>query len=360
MLTFQGHEYLRQRMVLATLLGKPLKVEKIRSDLLEPGLKDYEISFIRLLDRITNGSVMDISYTGTTVIYRPGMLVGGTHNHTCPTSRGIGYFLEPMLYLAPFCKTAMKITFAGVTSNETDNSVDMIRTSLFPVMQKFGIDRMELRIVRRGSPPLGGGEVVFSAPHLVLQPKTLHATTTPKILKIRGIAYSTRVSPTIVNRMINAAREVLKVTECETFIYSDVARGQDAGKSPGYGILLVAETKSGWCYSTEDVGAAGAVPEDLGEKVAKQLLYDISLGGVVGRNQIALALTFMILGKEDVGRIRVGRDVIDDKTVQLLRDIYAFTGQQIIIKDGDEDTDSNDLMISVKGIGFTSASKKIA
>jgi hypothetical protein len=38
-LVFQGHRYLRQRLLLSILSGRPVKIEKIRSDSSEPGLK---------------------------------------------------------------------------------------------------------------------------------------------------------------------------------------------------------------------------------------------------------------------------------------------------------------------------------
>ena len=38
-LIFQGHQYLRQRLLLSVLSGRPIKIEKIRSEQSEPGLK---------------------------------------------------------------------------------------------------------------------------------------------------------------------------------------------------------------------------------------------------------------------------------------------------------------------------------
>jgi RNA 3'-terminal phosphate cyclase-like protein len=252
----------------------------------------------------------------------------------------------------------LTISFKGITSSKLDIGVDTIRTSIFPVLQKFGIDRQELRIVNRGSEPLGGGEVVLSCPHLVLQPNTLHALSTPAVDKIRGIAYSTRVSPASVNRIIESARQVLKRTGCETFIYSDVARGEESGKSPGFGVTIVAETKNGWAISCEQVASSGSVPEDLGYEAALKLLEQISYGGVVGKNQIELAIVLMILGKEDIGRIIVGKEVVDAKVVRLLRCIKSFWNLEVVFKELSDN--ENELLLSVKGTGFVSASKKIA
>ncbi|KAK9477717.1 RNA 3'-terminal phosphate cyclase/enolpyruvate transferase [Lipomyces japonicus] len=361
---FNSHVDFRMRLVLATLSGRAVKIEKIRSNDMEPGLKDYEVSFLRLLEAITNGSVIEISYTGTTVLYRPGLIVNGTYTHTCPLSRGIGYFIEPILLLAPFGKAPLKLILKGITSNGIDLGVDTIRTAIFPIYQKFGIDRQELKVVKRGSPPLGGGEITLHLPHVVLQPSTVHAAVkTPAISKLRGIAYSTRVSPASVNRIIEGARSVLSATGCETFIYSDVARGDESGKSPGFGVTLVAETKSGWCYTAESTGSAGEAPEDVGERAARALLEEIEIGGMVGRNQVKPLIVLMVLGKEDIGRVLLGRDVIDESIVRLLRDIKAIFGAEARIKENDnyddEEQNSEEYILSIKGTGFVNASKKI-
>lgn len=39
LLTFEGHNYLRQRLVLATLSGKYVRIDKIRSDDENPGIR---------------------------------------------------------------------------------------------------------------------------------------------------------------------------------------------------------------------------------------------------------------------------------------------------------------------------------
>ncbi|KAG5367342.1 RNA 3'-terminal phosphate cyclase-like protein [Yarrowia sp. C11] len=355
---FSGHNHFRRRLVLATLSGLPVRIDKIRSDDVEPGVKDYEVSFLRLLESVTNGSVFEISYTGTTVVFKPGIIVGGSVTHNCPLSRGVGYFIEPLLLLAPFGKKALTATLRGITSHSLDPSPDAIRTSIFPVMQKFGIERQELKIIQRGATPLGGGEVMLHLPHLVLHPKTLHATTTPTISKIRGIAYSCRVSPASVNRLIDGAREELRATGCETFIFSDVARGDESGKSPGFGIVLVGETRPGFCISAESVAVAGSIPEDLGRETARKLMEEISRAGVFGRNQLDMAIIFMILGSGDVGRLVIGKENIDERFIGLARDIKKFWGVEMRLKEDDEN--ENEMICTVKGVGFVSASKKIA
>ncbi|AET38557.1 rRNA-processing endoribonuclease Ecym_3043 [Eremothecium cymbalariae DBVPG len=359
LVTFQGALNFRHRIVMATLSGKAIKIEKIRSDDLNPGLKDYEVSFLRLIDGVTNGSVVEISYTGTTVIYKPGIIVGGSYTHNCPNSKPVGYFVEPLLYLAPFSKKKFSIVFRGMTSSHGDAGVETIKWGLMPVMEKFGVRECALHTLKRGSPPIGGGEVHLVVDSLIAQPITMHALEKPVISAITGVAYSTRVSPSMVNRMIDAAKSVLKKVPCEVNITADVWRGENSGKSPGWGLTLVGETKKGWRYSAEAIGDGGDVPEDIGTKVAYELLEEISKCGVVDRNQLPLALVYMVIGKEDIGRLRISKDQIDERFIRLMRDIKQIFGTEAHLKSVDE-VDSDDMIVTIKGIGFTNTSKKIA
>lgn len=362
--TFEGHRNFRLRLILATLSGKAIKISKIRSGDFNPGLRDEEVSFLRLLEAVTNGSQIEISYTGTTVIYKPGLIIGGEHTHVCPHTTSVGYFIEPMLYLAPFSKNKFSIVFKGITNSAKGEGVgvDSIKWGMLPMLEKFGVREVTLHILKRGSAPNGGGEVHLLCNSLITQPITLHALETPKFSAIRGVAYCTRVSPSMVNRMIDSARKVLKPTGVEVNITADVWRGENSGKSPGFGMTLVAESKKGWRILAENVGEPGVLPEDIGEKTAYELLYQLSKSCVVGQHQTVLALVFMTIGKEDIGRLKFQKDQIDEHFIQYLRDILAIFGTEVYLKDGAEEDipgEEKYMTASIKGNGFTSASKKI-
>lgn len=156
MLRFQGAQSFRQRLVFSTLSGRPVHIEAIRTDEEEVGLRDHEASaaaaatarerssgtraldalhpldpplssplalkqtgikkapplaarlqagFLRLLEKVVNGCEIRINETGTALRYRPGIITGGSGLvHECGTSRAIGYFIEPLIAIAPFAK----------------------------------------------------------------------------------------------------------------------------------------------------------------------------------------------------------------------------------------------------------------
>lgn len=102
---------------------------------------------------------------GTAILLKPGIIAGGTITHECPLSRSVGYFLEPVIMIAPFSKKSLDLTLKGVTTDDNDLSVstirrdtkpdhmlitkkaDMIRTVTLRHLELFGVsDGLELRV----------------------------------------------------------------------------------------------------------------------------------------------------------------------------------------------------------------------
>nr|XP_031864084.1 18S rRNA biogenesis protein RCL1 [Kwoniella shandongensis]KAA5531156.1 18S rRNA biogenesis protein RCL1 [Kwoniella shandongensis] len=308
-LRFTTHRHFRQRILLSILSGKSIRVDGIRSDDVHVGLRDYEINLLRLAEKVTNGSSIEISVTGTSFLFHPGLLPGGSFTHTCHVGRSLGYYLELLIPLAPFCKKPFDINLYGVTGEEgRDMTVDMIRTVTLPHLHLFGVtEGLELQIKKRGSAPLGGGQVIFKCP-VVRHLKTLQFVEKGKVKKIRGVSYSTRVSPQFANRMVEAARSVLNRYIPDIYLYTDVYKGDDSGKSPGYGLTLVAQSTTSALHASECLSTPGAIttPEDIALQAARLLLQELSSGGCVDSKHQWLVALLMALGKEDVGKCLLG------------------------------------------------------
>lgn len=255
-------------------------------------------------------------FPGTSFVFHPGLLPGGSFTHTAHPGRSVGYYLEVIVPLAPFSKKPLQLTLNGITGSEgRDMSADMVRTVTLPTLHLFGVsDGLELQIKKRGAAPLGGGQVVFKCP-AVRQLKTIQFTEKGRVKKIRGIAYSTRVSPQFANRMVEAARAVVNRYTPDIYLYTDVYKGDEAGKSPGYGLTLVAQSTTEAIHAAECLsldpkavkeGSVAQTPEDIALHAARLLLEEISHGGCVDGKHQWLVLLLMVLGKEDVGKCLMG------------------------------------------------------
>ncbi|XP_028567765.2 RNA 3'-terminal phosphate cyclase-like protein [Podarcis muralis] len=365
-LSYVGCNFLRQRLVLSTLSGRPVKIRRIRAKEENPGLRDFEANFIRLIDKITNGSRIEINQTGTTLYYQPGLLYGGSLEHDCSPNRSIGYYLESLLCLAPFMKHPLRIVLRGATNDQVDPTVDCLKATALPLLKRFGIDgeELELKIVRRGMPPKGGGEVIFSCPvKKALMP--IQYVDPGKIKRIRGVAYSVRVSPQIANRIVDSARSILNKFLPDIYIHTDHMKGTSSGKSPGFGLTLVAETTNGTFLSAElassPQGQGPAVlPEDLAINCAKLLLEEIHRGGCVDSTNQSLVLLLMTLGQQDVSKVLLGP--LSPYTIEFLRHLRSYF--QVMFKieskpSGEERKGGDKVLMTCVGIGFSNLSKTV-
>ncbi|NWI30379.1 RCL1 protein, partial [Sula dactylatra] len=335
---------------------------------------DFEASFIRLIDKVTNGSRIEINQTGTSLYYQPGLLHGGSLEHDCSPSRSIGYYLESLLCLAPFMKHPLKITLRGVTNDQVDPSVDVLKATALSLLKKFGIDgeNLEIKINRRGMPPKGGGEVMFACPvRKVLQP--VQFTDPGKIKRIRGTAYPffffflNKVSPQMANRMVESARSILNKFLPDIYIYTDHMKGVSSGKSPGFGMCLTAETINGTILSAELASnpqgqGAAVLPEELGQNCAKLLLEEIyRVSGQYVLTQLAshglLLLLIIWRDNSQCSETRMGRYEIE--FLRHLRSFFHITFKIETKTPEEEHMGGEKVLMTCVGIGFSNLSKTI-
>ena len=396
-LRLQSHSALPSRLVLSTLLGRAIHISAIRpSSPTNPGLQPHEISLLRLLESLTNGSHIEISYTGTILLYKPGLITGSAsgsganaqgvirHEIDGRNTRGLSYFLMPICLLAPFSKAKFSILFTGpgvITSSVErfgDISVDSVRTAILPIFQKFGIEReIELRILQRSNPGPkgvgGAGEVQLVFGHQVRLPKTLHLMTPGRVKRVRGVAYSTGVSGSNNARSIEAARGVLNKFVSDIYVFSDMSsasivptptkdepnRKKKIGL--GFGLSLVAESTNGcfYCADAESPSEGGEPAEEIGKKAAYKLLESIEKGGCVSVEAATSILTLMAMGSEDVGRVQMGKEIVaSENVIQLARDLSAFGCAGWGFREAGEEK-NDELVVSVVGNGIGNVGRKI-
>ena len=84
--------------------------------------------------------------------------------------------------------------------------------------------------------------------------RPVQVTDQGKIKRIRGVAWAVRVSPSVVNRMVEVAKGLLLQFLPDIYIYTDHVTGANSGKSPGFGLTLTAETTTGVMLTAEVSG----------------------------------------------------------------------------------------------------------
>ncbi|XP_037290876.2 RNA terminal phosphate cyclase 1 [Rhipicephalus microplus] len=359
--TYSGCNFFRQRLVLSTLSSKPIEIKNIRHKDEEPGLRKFEVDLLKLLEKVTNGTGVEINETGTCVRYRPGLLYGGKLEHHCSTERSVGYYLEALLCLAPFCKKPLDVTLTGVTHHPLDPSVDALKHASLPVLGRFIFtEGLDITVMSRAVAPLGGGRVRFRAP-ICRSLRPVRLQNSGKVKRVRGWAFTVRVSPTVANRVVSAAKGVLLGFLPDVYLYTDHTGGAQGTRSPGFGICLVAETTQGAFLCAEamsnpaGVVESPSVPEDVGEQAARALLREIYRGGCVDSSNQGLAALCMCLGPPDVSKCIVGP--LTPYTIQMLRHLRDFFGVTFKVEGDCPGEGAPKVQLTCVGVGFSNLAK---
>jgi len=210
--------------VLSLLSGRQIIVKDIRSQDENPGLSDYEMSLLKLLEKVTNGSVVNINKTGTRVIFRPGMIdcnEGLPIEHECHLARNLTYYLEVVVPLAVFGKTILNLTLKGNTDDNLDQSIDCFKNAWQHLLKIFAAEgSLDITVQKSGFAPLGGG-VVQIVQRFAKKLESVSMVDEGKIKRVRGLLTSAKVSPQLTTRVVDKVREVLNDYIPDVWIHTD-------------------------------------------------------------------------------------------------------------------------------------------
>ena len=232
-------------------------------------------------------------------------------------------------------------------------------------MKRFIIeeDSFELKILKRGLKPDGGGEIIFKM-NPVKKLKTLQLQDSGMVKRIRGVVYACKVSPTFANRTVEAAKGVMLNFIPDVYLHTDQNKGKLSGLSAGYGVNLSAETNENIVYSSEVVSTTkGSLPEDVGKECANKLLDEIYRGGCCDSTFQWIMMLYMALGPKSVSKIVIGPlSQYSIKYLQLLKEFLGITFKLDTQEKEDEDEieeKAPKVTLTCVGIGYSNLSKKV-
>ena len=345
---FEGSNLFRLKIAYSFLLNRPIRISSIRPESTNPGMTPYEISFLKLISEISNGTKIQINQTGTGFTLIPGTITnkyGSEFSFNCDKSRNITYYAEGILPISLYGKESLHIILNGVTNNAIDNSVDSFKMSTCVLLQKLIIgDTVEFKILKRGVLPSGEGSVSFKIPIITgLAPFDWNKE--GKIKRVRGVAFTSKLGSNFTSMMIDTCRGVLNNFLPDVWIGVDNYRCKDLDKiSPGYGISLTAETKEGFALSTDMVNDNDNLrmnANDLSKECTIKFLNDIYKSGCTNCNNQALFLFLMSLSEKNyVSYMKIGK--ISEHTKEVLRFIYKYLGVKFNIRECDDYDNDNE------------------
>ncbi|BDR91040.1 RNA 3'-terminal phosphate cyclase [Vulcanisaeta souniana] len=310
-----GGQILRTALALSAITGRPVRIYNIRARRSNPGLQQQHLTGVIAAARISNAQVTGAVKGSTELVFRPGRISCGDFRFDIGTAGAITLVIQTILPILIYAPCRSTVTITGGTDVPWSPPIDYVRFVMLPMLSLFGV-KAELKLVRRGHYPRGGGEVILTVEPGGLRP--VEVIEFGELREVRGISHAVRLPAHVAHRQANSAREYLVKAGVKVPI--DIAvetyeQGKDPHLGPGSGIVLWAVSSKGLIKGADALGERGKPAEAVGEEAAKGLLGNLRSGMALDEYMGDMVIPYMALaGNSVVGISRI--------TLHALTNIY--------------------------------------
>ncbi|MBI4983461.1 RNA 3'-terminal phosphate cyclase [Candidatus Woesearchaeota archaeon] len=154
-----GGALVRVALALSALTEQPFKVMNIRANRPEPGLKAQHLEAINSLKQICDAETNEIKISTTELYFQPKKIKRGTYVIDIGTAGSISLALQALVLPCMFAPGKVTLKIKGGTCGKWQASVHYLQNVLLPHLHKF-VEKIELKILKPGYYPKGGGEVL--------------------------------------------------------------------------------------------------------------------------------------------------------------------------------------------------------
>ncbi|XP_075730960.1 RNA 3'-terminal phosphate cyclase isoform X3 [Rhipicephalus microplus] len=272
-----GGQVLRMAVAFSALFRKPVHVTNIRAGRSNPGLRPQHLTGINLVRDICGGRLVNAVIGSTEIELYPGPIRGGVFSADTGTAGSVVLLLQAALPCLLFADAPSVLRLRGGTNAEMAPQIDYTISVFLPVARKFGAS-CDIKVIKRGYYPKGGGLVEVCAQPLagVLQPLVL--TEPGRVVRVTGRSFVAGQLPLkVAHMMADRAVDILREQ-----LLSSVPVSVERLKEPeekafgtGNGIILVAESSTGMKLAGSALGKRGVMAEAVGQAAAEELCQEL-------------------------------------------------------------------------------------
>jgi RNA 3'-terminal phosphate cyclase (GTP) len=276
-----GGQILRTAVSLSVITHKPIRVYNIRKRRPKtPGLKAQHFKILEVLKDLAGAKVSGLALGSEEVKFVPQKDIIANRRLQnkkidIGTAGAIGLVLQSILLVAAFKFPGIFLNIIGGTCGLGAIPVDYYPNVIFPLLRKSGL-KAQLKILRRGYYPKGGGEVSVSIDPLKY-PQPIELTEQGNITRISGMSIASKelMLREVAQRQTNEAKRLLKEDfSCPIDIKSEYVDTYSVGSE----INLYAYTNTGCILGADARGELKKTAETVGFEAAAKLKKEILSG----------------------------------------------------------------------------------
>ena len=287
-----GGQILRNTVALSILFDQDVKINNIRSNRPNPGIKPQHYTAIDIIKKISNAKTNGLKIGSSNLSFSSSEIDGGSYEFDIGTAGSIVLVFQACLLSFLKSKKKIEIKLKGGTDVRWSPSWDYFENVFLQLLKKMGIS-VKSKLIKRGYYPKGGGEAILTIePCKNIRPFNINKK--QEFKDIQGIINLSNLPDHIASRMKHSS--IIKIIE-NSYNASIEIKKVDSLDS-GTGITLWSRSKDSILGKTK-IGEKGVSAEIIGENTAYSLINEIQSGATIDTNMIDQIIPYMFLANND-------------------------------------------------------------
>lgn len=268
-----GGQLVRTALTLSVLDSRPVRMEQIRANRPNPGLKQQHLACVELLADLGDAEVSGTTVGSDSLTFEPNPGAAPAFATAAPAESGaaepievgvdvgtagsVTLIADTLFPLATRLSRPIRATLTGGTDVMWSPSADYLAHVKLPVLRALGID-VAVDVPRRGFYPAGGGELVVTiAPSTPAEIDLSDPRHGSRHWRAHAVASESLVEASVADRLAETATATLADREIDSAPSASVSYVES--RSPGAVLTLVAEPAAGGPVTALGSAPAGFV-----------------------------------------------------------------------------------------------------
>ncbi len=250
-----GGQIIRTSLALSCFTGTPVKIINIRAKRKQPGLRPQHFSVVNALAELFNAEVKG-NFVGSKELYFSPEKFSGIDDYEVNVGTAGSVTLILQALLLALHEHNLRLTLLGGTEVRWSPTIDYFDNVIRPAFESFGF-RFDLRILRRGYYPEGGGKVIVNLEGSVFSPFDFLEKDDSR--EVQGVSVCCSLPYSVAERQAKAAEQLLRESGYELNIRYFVGDGNKGSSCTLWQGFVGADALGEKGKPAEEVGREAAV-----------------------------------------------------------------------------------------------------
>src|SRR2546422_3997 len=288
-----GGQILRTAIAFSIILGRPVRVIKVRAGRNNPGLRPQHASVLKILREVCGGRLEGGEVGSTAITFYPGVVEASSMKVDMGTAASITLVLQAVVPATSLSGSSLELELVGGTDVPWSPTFDYFANVVIPALKLIGIG-CRAEASKRGYYPKGGGAVKATVePCKQVAPLELAERGSNPPASV--VSRCGRLPAHVAERQSQAAQSYLHGQGIEV---ESASASQVVSDSPGSSILI--STIGGDCLlGSDSIGARGKGAESVGREAARDFAASHKSGACVDVHLSDTLAPFLSLAKTD-------------------------------------------------------------